>query len=90
MSKRIFFASTCPCCRRERIQDHYSLAALRRLLNGGYPIEAYCAICDEFWPVNPQKRVELGEVVVASGGGETPRDGDLPSHKRPLVAPTAE
>jgi arsenate reductase len=33
------------------------------LLSGGYPIEAYCRICDEFWTVGIQKRVEIIEAV---------------------------
>ena len=49
-----------------------------RLLYGGYPVEAYCALCDEFWIVSIQKRVELGEFVAAACGATsspTPRTG---------------
>jgi hypothetical protein len=48
------------------------------LLYGGYPIEAYCTFCDEFWIVSIQKRVELGEFVAAACGrtsAPTPRTG---------------
>ena len=66
MSLAIDFSGTCPHCKREQLQEGYTLADLMRLLYGGYPIEAYCALCDEFWIVSIQKRVELGEFVAAA------------------------
>jgi len=72
MGQVVLFASTCPTCKRERSQDGYTVEALRRLLQGGYPIEAYCATCDEFWSISLHKRIELGEVVAAAAGGATP------------------
>lgn len=52
------FVSTCPNCRQP--QPHkFSRAALLRLLNGGYPIEAYCAMCDEFWSISRAERVAI-------------------------------
>jgi hypothetical protein len=68
----IVFASTCPTCKREQSQDGYTLESLHRLLQGGYPIEAYCTICNEFWSISLQKRVELGERVAAAGEGRAP------------------
>ena len=65
----IAFASTCPSCKRQRPQDGFTLAVLARLLKGGYPIEAYCAACNEFWSISLQKRIELGEVVAAACAG---------------------
>jgi hypothetical protein len=38
------------------------------LLYGGYPIEAFCEFCGEFWTVSLHKRIELGEVVAAVCG----------------------
>jgi hypothetical protein len=66
VSLAIDFSGTCPHCKREQLQEGYTLADLMRLLYGGYPIEAYCALCDEFWIVSIQKRVELGEFVAAA------------------------
>ena len=69
MSQVIVFTSTCPRCKCERLQDGFTAADLTRLLYGGYPIEAYCAACDEYWPVSLQKRVELGEAVAKTCHG---------------------
>jgi len=45
------------------------VADLVRLLNGGYPIEAYCVSCDEFWPISVRERVALGALVTAACTG---------------------
>jgi hypothetical protein len=80
VSQAIVFASICPRCNREQVQDGFTVADLMRLLYGGYPIEAYCVSCDQFWPVNLRKRVELGEVVAATWGGALPlKEGDHPT-----------
>jgi len=50
------FTSTCPRCTREQHQRALPRAALSRLLNKGYPIEAYCVMCDQFWPISPRDR----------------------------------
>jgi arsenate reductase len=42
-----------------------------RLLNRGYPIEAYCSACAEFWTVNIKKRVEIIEAVCAPSRRES-------------------
>jgi hypothetical protein len=76
VSQAIDFSASCPHCKREQQQEGYTLADLMRLLYGGYPIEAYCAFCDEFWIVSIQKRVELGEFVATACGSTsspTPR-----------------
>jgi hypothetical protein len=72
MSPAIVFASMCPRCKREQSQDGFTVADLMRLLYGGYPIEAYCLICDQFWPISIQQRVELGEVVAVTCRGALP------------------
>jgi len=69
MSQAIAFASTCPNCKRQQIQDGFTVAALARLLNGGFPIEAYCVMCDVFWPISLKKRIELAEAVSATSEG---------------------
>lgn len=58
---RLPFVSKCPHCARNRLQSGFTCAAVQRLLNGGYPIEAYCALCDEFWPIGLADRVALAE-----------------------------
>ena len=74
MSDAIVFASTCPQCKRDQPQDDFTVADLLRLLDGGYPIEGYCVICDRFWPISLQERVRLSEVVAASHGSKFPID----------------
>ena len=63
MSEGIVFASMCPICRLEQVQYRFNVASLHRLLRSGYPVEAYCESCDEFWPIGTEQRTELGEVV---------------------------
>jgi hypothetical protein len=57
MHLSVHFVSICPTCNHEQPQGGYSRVALRRLLNGGYPIEAYCVTCDEFWLISTRERV---------------------------------
>jgi len=78
MSARIVFAATCPQCKREQLQTGYTLSDLMRLLYGGYPVEAYCVVCEDFWPVTVQKRVELGEMVAAACGAASPQGASQP------------
>jgi hypothetical protein len=73
MSTKIVFAATCPHCKHEQLQTAYTVSDLMRLLYGGYPVEAYCVVCEDFWPVNVQKRVELGEMVAAACGVASPQ-----------------
>jgi hypothetical protein len=72
MSQPLVFATTCPQCKREQLQEGFTVADLMILLYGGYPIEADCVFCKESWTVSLQKRVELGEVVAAACGGASP------------------
>jgi hypothetical protein len=55
----VHFVSICPKCNHQQPQGGYSRAALGRLLNGGYPIEAYCVTCDEFWLINTAERIAV-------------------------------
>jgi len=55
---RIPLVSECPRCRSERAQ-WYTAGAIRRLLNGGYPVEAYCTMCNEYWQVGARERAAL-------------------------------
>jgi hypothetical protein len=72
MSHAIVFAARCPQCRRDQLQDNFTVADLMELLYGGDPIDAYCAFCGRFWTVSVQQRVELGEVVAAACGAAAP------------------
>jgi len=63
MGQAFAFVATCPTCGHEQLQNAFNRTALERLLNRGYPIEAYCRFCDEFWSVGVQKRVEIIEAV---------------------------
>lgn len=63
MNEAIVFASICPICKGEQVQQRFNVASLHRLINAGHPIEAYCEACDEYWLIDLQQRVELGEVV---------------------------
>ena len=76
MSQVIPFASTCPQCRRDQPQDGFTVADLLRLLDGGYPIEGYCVICDKFWTLSLRERVRLGELVAAFHRGSVPPEAD--------------
>ena len=55
----VFFMSTCPRCTREQPQHGFFRAALQRLLDSGYPVEAYCVMCDQFWPISAQERAAV-------------------------------
>ncbi len=55
---RIPLVSACPACQRDQAQ-WYSPGALRRLLDGGHPIEAYCVMCDRYWQINANERASL-------------------------------
>ena len=55
---RIPFLSTCPKCKHNQVQ-WYTRGALRRLLNGDHPVEAYCVPCDEYWSTSAHERAGL-------------------------------
>ena len=65
--ERLPFVCKCPGCTRDQTQNGFSRSALQRLLDGGYPIEAYCVICDEFWPVSLWQRLTLAERLLSAG-----------------------
>jgi hypothetical protein len=66
MGQSLTFVATCPTCGRDELQDAFTCTALERLIDGCHPIEAYCTVCDEFWTVNVQKRVEIMDAVSQS------------------------
>jgi hypothetical protein len=63
MTQAMVFVSTCPSCKREQPQDAFTVAHLLGLLDGGFPIEAYCVSCEQFWSISARERIELGEAV---------------------------
>ena len=65
---KISFMSPCPKCAQVRLQRGYDRASLLRLFNEGYPIEAYCETCDEFWSVSAKERAALIAVTISGGG----------------------
>ena len=61
------FESMCPKCGEVQPQRGFDRSSLLRLLSSGYPVEAYCTTCDEFWPITAKERAVL--VAAAIGGG---------------------
>lgn len=57
--RSIPFVSMCPKCGRPEPQLVFSLRALQRSLDQGQTIEAYCAMCDVFWPISPRERSKV-------------------------------
>lgn len=55
----LHFMSTCPRCRRRQAQCGFSRAALLRLLDDDLEILAYCASCNDFWPISDEERREV-------------------------------
>jgi len=53
------FISMCPTCKDSRSQLGYSSGGLLRRLNGNRLIEAYCSICNQFWPITAEERARL-------------------------------
>lgn len=75
MHEPIAFASSCPKCGQQRSERGFSRTALLRLLNADHPIEAYCAVCDEFWAVSPGERAALAsELNDAGTNASSPRE----------------
>lgn len=68
---RVPFESTCPKCAQLRAQPGYDRSSLLRLLSGGYPVEAYCARCDEFWSISAKERAALVAAAIADAGSFT-------------------
>ena len=66
MGQPFAFVATCPTCKRAQLQNAFTRDAIARLLDGGYPVEAYCIVCDEFWTISLQKRVEIIETIATT------------------------
>jgi hypothetical protein len=59
MNEVIPFMSRCPKCGDRRLQEGHTHRMLRRLLNTGSGIEAYCDRCREFWPISGLERAGI-------------------------------
>jgi hypothetical protein len=64
---KVPFVSQCPKCARVRLQQGYDRASLLRLFNRGYPVEAFCESCDEFWSVSAKERAALIAAAISVG-----------------------
>jgi len=58
------FMSACPNCKDARSQQGYGFRTLVTLLVNDQPIEAYCAGCNECWPINANERAELAWLLL--------------------------
>jgi hypothetical protein len=59
------FMSMCPRCGKIQSQTGYDRDSLLRLLERGYPVEAHCEECGEFWPIGVKERAGLAILVLA-------------------------
>jgi hypothetical protein len=64
---KVPFVSMCPACGQMRPQPGYDHNSLLRLLRGGYPVEAYCSMCDDFWSISAKERATLVAAAVMAG-----------------------
>ena len=59
------FESVCPKCKDVRRQGGFGTRTLFRLLQHKQPIEAYCVVCDEFWPISVSERTALAKALAS-------------------------
>ena len=60
------FTAMCPKCKDVRYQRGYTPRSLFRLLGRNHVIEAYCVVCDGFWPISAEERRALAERLVSA------------------------
>jgi hypothetical protein len=58
------FTATCHTCKDVRFQQGYGFRTLVRFLVDNQPIEAYCAVCNEYWSINANERAELAWLLL--------------------------
>jgi hypothetical protein len=63
MKNPIIFASTCPVCGQQRLQQVYTRRALIRLIESSQMIDAYCISCDVVWPVSAHERIVIANAT---------------------------
>ena len=64
ISKPVGFRSMCPKCAEMRPQRGYDRNSLLRLLSSGYPVEAYCPACDDYWPISIKEQAALAAAAI--------------------------
>jgi hypothetical protein len=57
MKNSFVFASTCPACGQQRLQQGHTPSDLIRLIEFHRIIDAYCLECDMVWPVSTEERL---------------------------------
>ena len=77
MSETTAFFSTCPSCKRPRLQNGYERIELVESLGVGQAIDAYCLQCDVLWPISAQERF-----LIARGITPPQRDPPFSLRKR--------
>ena len=58
------FMSTCPNCKDVRYPQNHGFRDVVRSLVNNQPIEAHCAVCNGFWPINASERAELALLLI--------------------------
>jgi len=66
LPESVGFVSTCPNCKDARFQRGCSFHTLVTFLVSNQPIEAYCAVCNEFWPISANDRAELAWLLLTA------------------------
>lgn len=66
MTDFLSFTANCPTCASEGVVVTYTRAELLRLLELGYPVEAYCTECDVDWLVGPGVRTRIAQLLAAN------------------------
>lgn len=65
------FMSVCPRCNDVRRQGGFGPRTLLRLLQHNQPIEGYCVVCDQFWPLSLSERAALANALAESADART-------------------
>ena len=60
----VVFMSTCPNCKVMCPQQNYGFRTLVGCLVSNHPLEAHCAVCNEFWPITANERAELAWMLL--------------------------
>jgi hypothetical protein len=58
------FVSMCPNCKDARCQRGYSFRTLVTFLVSDQPVEAYCPVCNDFWPIDANERSALAWMLL--------------------------
>ena len=67
LSDSLRFLSMCPNCKDARFQQVHGFRTLITSLVHNQPIDAYCAVCNDFWPISANERAELAWLLLTKG-----------------------